>query len=61
MTKSEHRLTGNQNYRELQPSPLRPFVPPAIIHEIKLEIEAGSPLGLDLLDDPMNLGSGERR
>ncbi len=40
---------------ENQQPPLKSYVPPQIVHELKLETRAGSPLGGGGLIDPLGL------
>jgi hypothetical protein len=35
------------------------YTPPAIVHELKLETRAGSPLGLDPIVDPLGVDPGQ--
>ncbi len=38
----------------------QPYISPRIVHELRLETRAGSPLGIDPLIDPLSLGVPER-
>lgn len=39
--------------------PRKPYAPPQIIHETQLEVRAGSPLGLDPLEDLLSIEMSE--
>ena len=56
----EKEETMKENRKAARPEAERkPYRKPAILHELELEVRAGSPLGLPHPGDLLGLGTGE--
>ena len=48
-------------FAEMQPATLKDYTKPAIIHELKLETRAGTPLGPNTGLDPLGIDPNQQK